>query len=251
MTLATIVSSILGENSIPSCIIGELALNYYNVPRACYVRVLSTYVLGLFNTNDMEQDLELCVPRGSSIVAAARLCLSGYFQPCGLEKEVNNYTKYKRGFPRLMTTFLEGKQRFVVIFTANVYGLEPLERNTLIPGGIKGGFSKEIVDLPSEEMVTLPLPRLPPFLAGLATKFLLTDDDHAMIAVEQLVDGMNLDESWVNSQLADCSQTVRDMVIALINGKQSRIDYFSDNQVTCFIRDEVEAVHVRSITGYI
>ncbi|PQK12058.1 hypothetical protein BB8028_0003g06770 [Beauveria bassiana] len=232
MTLATVVSRILGEYGIPLCIIGELALNYYNVPRVCY-------------------DLEVCVPKGSSIIAAARLCLSGFFQPFDTKEAINNYTEYKRGFPRLITTFLEGKQRSIIIFTANVYGLEPLEQKTLQSRGVDGSFSKEIADVPLEEIATLPLPRLAPFLAGLATKFILTQDDNAMIAVEQLVDGMDLDESWVDSQLADYPQAVRDMITGLINGKQCRIDYFSDNQVTCFIRDEAEAAHVRSIVGYI
>ncbi|KAM0738988.1 hypothetical protein ACQRIT_006725 [Beauveria bassiana] len=135
MTLATVVSRILGEYGIPLCIIGELALNYYNVPRVCY---------------DLEQ--------------------------------------------------------YIIIFTANVYGLEPLEQKALQSRGIDGGISKEIADIPLEEIATLPLPRLAPFLAGLATKFILTQDDNAMIAVEQLVDGMNLDESWVDSQLTDCPQ---------------------------------------------
>ncbi|KAM0670729.1 hypothetical protein ACQRIU_001124 [Beauveria bassiana] len=182
MTLATVVSRILGEYGIPLCIIGELALNYYNVPRVCY---------------DLEQ--------------------------------------------------------YIIIFTANVYGLEPLEQKALQSRGIDGGISKEIADIPLEEIATLPLPRLAPFLAGLATKFILTQDDNAMIAVEQLVDGMNLDESWVDSQLTDCPQAVRDMITGLINGKQCRIDYFSDNQVTCFIRDEAEAAHVsrRSMNGII
>ncbi len=99
-------------------------------------------------------------------------------------------------------------------------------------------------------MAALPLPRLAPFLAGLATKFLLTNDDKSMIAVEQLVDGMNLDESWVDSQLPDCPQIVRDLIMRQIHGKKSRIDYVSDNQITCFVRDEAEAAHVRSIVGY-
>lgn len=193
----------------------------------------------------------MCVPKGSSIIAAARLCLSGFFQPSDTKEAINNYTEYKRGFPRLRTTFLEGKQRSITIFTANVYGLEPLEQKTLQSRGVDGGFSKEIADIPLEEIATLSLPRLAPFLAGLATKFILMQDDNAMIAVEQLVDGMDLDESRVYSQLTDCPQAVRDMITGLINGKQCRIDYFSDNQVTCFIRDEAEAAHVRSIVGYI
>lgn len=204
-----------------------------------------------YKTNQAHQDLEICVSRGSCIVAAARLCLSGYFQPRDPEAKFDNYTEYKRGFPRLTTTFLQGTtQQSVIIFTANTYGLEPLERSTLLPRRIDGSFSKEIADLPLEEMVALPLPRLAPFLAGLATKFILTNDDKSMIAVEQLVDGMNLDESWVDFQLPDCPQTIRDLIMRQIHGKKSRIDYVSDNQITCFVRDEAEAAHVRSIVGY-
>lgn len=87
------------------------------------------------------------------------------------------------------------------MFSAPFFGLDPIQ-DVLIQrtAGQKAHISKEIMDSTSENIVKLSLPRLPPLLKGLAKRFLKTGDDVAMIAVEQLVDSMNLD-AWVERNL--------------------------------------------------
>ncbi|KAJ4176323.1 hypothetical protein NW755_014475 [Fusarium falciforme] len=75
-------------------------------------------------------------------------------------------------------------------------------------------------------------------------------NDMAMIAVEQLVDGMNLDEAWVERNLKDSDAGLLRLVMNRIHGKQSRIDYYSDNTITCFISGPEEAESVRLIPGF-
>lgn len=125
--------------------------------------------------------------------------------------------------------------------------------DVLIPPTVKGEqnlyISKEI-RLNQDDIPSLHFPRLGPLLKGLATRFLDTRDDVAMMAVEQLVDGMDLDEAWVEKQLGGCSATVIDLVIGRVRGKKSRIDYYMENKITCFVFDEEEAEKVRLIPGY-
>ncbi|ATY65726.1 ser Thr phosphatase [Cordyceps militaris] len=184
MTPIEVVNRVLGGCGIAVCSVGELVLNYYNVPRAIY-------------------ELEFCVSRGYLVLAAAKLCLSGNFEPCDPEPTINNYTEYKRGFPRLRTTFLPDRQQTIIIFTAHVYGLEPLAEKTLTIRAPDCHVSKEMDGFNAEEMAAMTLPRLAPYLRGQAAKFLSTRDDVAMIAVEELIDGMDLDEGWVSDQLQD------------------------------------------------
>jgi hypothetical protein len=99
------------------------------------------------------------------------------------------------------------------------------------------------------DIAALPLPRLAPLLRGLAKRYLDTQDDMAMIAVEQLVDGMNLDEAWVERNLKDSDAALLRLVMNRIHGKQSRIDYYSDNTTTCLISGPEEAESVRLIPG--
>lgn len=52
MMLETVVSRLLKGYGIPSCIIGELALNCYNVPRVLFVRTLGGPIQHLFPVQD-------------------------------------------------------------------------------------------------------------------------------------------------------------------------------------------------------
>jgi hypothetical protein len=94
------------------------------------------------------------------------------------------------------------------------------------------------------------MPRLPPFLAGLCWRFFSAGDDIAMIAVEQLVDGMDLDNAWLERNLNTATPEIRQLVSRLILEKKSRIDDFSDNSITCFIATAADADLVRQIPGY-
>lgn len=130
----------------------------------------------------------------------------------------------------------------------------PLEK-ILIPMNRLSGvspptFSKEIVDIAAEDVLHWPMPCLEPLLAGLCKRYLDSQDDVAMIGAEQLVDGMDLDIPWCERNLASAGPLVMELARNLVTGKASRIDYFSDNKVTCFIKDEEEAHYIRKIRGY-
>ena len=71
-----------------------------------------------------------------------------------------------------------------------------------------------------------------------------------MIALEQLVDGMNADESWVQDNLEASESAVAALVTHLVRNKKGRLDPFSGNTVTCFVRDEAEAEAVKLIPGF-
>lgn len=112
-------------------------------------------------------------------------------------------------------------------------------------------YSEQIIDLiPPTEIHRLPLPRLPVLLAGLCRRFLESHDDIAMIAAEQLVDGMDLDEGWRDRNLSSVGSEVLEVVSRLIAGKTSRLDDSSENVITCFIANKDEVERVRKIAGY-
>ncbi|KAH7119386.1 ser/Thr protein phosphatase [Dactylonectria estremocensis] len=218
---------ILKYHGVPACIVGEIALNYYNVPRVCH-------------------DLEICVPESRSVVAASLLCYTGLFEPFPNDSESNNYTEYKRGFPRVRTTLRTKPPQAITIFPAALFDLGPIEKHLVRFADCKVHISKEMSHLDPVDIAALPLPRLAPLLRGLAKRYLDTQDDVAMIAVEQLVDGMNLDEAWVERNLKDSDAALLGLVANHIHGKQSRIDYYSDNTITCFISGPEEAESVRT-----
>jgi hypothetical protein len=68
------------------------------------------------------------------------------------------------------------------------------------------------------------------------------------IRIEQLVDGMNIDEQWCKENLFDDSQA--QYVLNLVNSNKDRIDEFSGNLVTCYIPDQKMAECVTHIPGY-
>ncbi|KAL6690552.1 ser/Thr protein phosphatase [Trichoderma pleuroticola] len=232
LTVAQVASRILSQYGIPMCIIGELVLNYYNVPRVCH-------------------DLEICVPTSDIDRATEILYKTGHFEPWEMKDSFNNYTEYRRGFPCIRTTGWINPPQMVVIFTASFYNLEPIEK-ILIPAtiGSRAYISKEMEDTSVRDVASLHLPRLAPFLKGLAKRFIDDEDDVAMIAVEQLVDGMNLTVAWVDANLGDCQTDVLDLIRSQIRGKESRKDHFSGNKITCFVKDEAEAIAIQQIAGF-
>ena len=139
----------------------------------------------------------------------------------------------------------------VVIFPASYLGLDPIEQALARPGsGSDSHISKELSDYSPEQVARLPFPRLAPFLRGMARRFLDTNDDVARIAVEQLVDGMDLSQTWVKRKLDQSEADVLSLVARLVRGKRGRLDTFSDNIVTCFVRDLDEANRLPLIPGY-
>ncbi|KAF3065679.1 hypothetical protein CFAM422_009598 [Trichoderma lentiforme] len=232
LAVAQVATRILSQYGIPICIIGELVLNYYNVPRICH-------------------DLEICVPTSDIDRATDILCTTGHFEPWEVRDSFNNYTEYRRGFPCIRTTGWINPPQIVAIFTASFYNLEPIEK-ILIPATtrLKAYISKEMADTNARDIASLHLPRLAPFLKGLAKRFIDHEDDVAMIAVEQLVDGMNLNDAWVDANLGDCQTDVLNLIRNQIRGKESRKDHFSGNKITCFVKDEAEATVIQQIAGF-
>ncbi|KAG5979699.1 hypothetical protein E4U55_004856 [Claviceps digitariae] len=228
-----VAAAILRHHGVSMCIVGEVTLNYYNVPRVCH-------------------ELEICVPNSSSFVAAGLLCSTGLFDPCELESDFNYYTEYKRGIPRVRTTSWCLPQT-MLIFNGSFFGFESIEDVRVPPfvstGEQKIHTSKEL-RLSQSDLASLPFPRLAPLLKGVARRWLDSKDDIAMIAVEQLVDGMDIDEAWLQKHLGGCDAPVLDLVRDRIKSKKSRIDYFMDHKITCFVFDEEEAQKVRRIPGY-
>ncbi|GAO17228.1 uncharacterized protein UV8b_05490 [Ustilaginoidea virens] len=232
VTPLRVAALVLNHHGIPICTIGELALNYYNVPRVCH-------------------DVEICISESTSSAAADVLCCTGLFEMHEMDPDFNNYTEYKRGVPRVRTTAWCQPQS-LVIFQASVFGLDPV-KDALLPPSFCGKhvyISKEM-ELLREDIANLHLPKLAPLLKGMARRFLDTRDDPAMMAVEQLVDGMDLDETWAVSQLGDSDPAVLDLILRQVKGKKWRIDYFSENEITCFVSSREEAGKLRLIPGYI
>ncbi|PKX98150.1 uncharacterized protein P174DRAFT_499862 [Aspergillus novofumigatus IBT 16806] len=93
----------LRSEGIPACVIGEIALNYYNVPRVVH-------------------DIEICVPESLLSKAVSNLCSTGLYQLTQKEG-YDIFTEYKRGFPTLAVT---NSNLLVVIFPDSHFHLSPL-----------------------------------------------------------------------------------------------------------------------------
>lgn len=249
LTPVKVAERILKYHGVALCLVGELVLNYYNVPRVCHVR--ANLQLRLTRLINPAQDLEICVPKSSFITAAGLLCSTGLFKPCDTDESFNNFTEHKRGFPRIQTTGWTLSRQAIVIYPDSFHGLDLLEETFFQPAcDHKVHISKEMSHLNRQDIASLHLPRLAPFLKGLARRFLVSKDDMAMIAVEQLVDGMNLDQDWVARNFTGSDPALLDLVMKQVRSKESRIDYVSENLITCFVVDETEAQNVRTIPGF-
>jgi hypothetical protein len=184
--------------------------------------------------------------------AASLLRGTGLFEPDEIE-EFDLYNEYKRGCPRFQSSSWIYPPSTIVILADKIYGLNPISKNVLSRDKASSipSYSSQIVDLiPPTDIHQLPMPRLPVLLVGLCRRFLESHDDVAMIAAEQLVDGMDLDEGWCDRNLSSVSSEVLEIASKLVAGKASRLDDFSENTITCFIANKDEAERVRGIPGY-
>ena len=179
---------------------------------------------------------------------------TGLFEPEAVE-DFHIYNEYKRNSPRFRSSSWILPSYTVMLLTDKNYGLEPLPKNTVSRGkdavSLNSVYSSQITDLiPLAEVGNIPVPRLPTLFVGLCRRYLELNDDVAMIAAEQLVDGMNLDEDWCSRNLCKTSLQIQELANGMIAGKQSRIDDFSENAITCFITNTEEAERLRLIPGY-
>lgn len=247
-----IVLRILDHFKIPSCLTGELALLYYNVPRVLHVGYLSSVFLNFSETDLVNmKDIEICIPADSLSKAESSLCSVGLFVRRDLEN-FDLYSEYKRGFPRLQSTSWSSPTLTVVLLSDVHCGLRPLQKVITPQSDDKGiKYSSQLTDLlPETQLRRLPFPRLPSFFSSLCQRFIETNDAVARIAAEQLVDGMNIGHAWCDGHLAGVSKEVRQLAKRLVDDKDSRLDDFSENLVTCFIANEEEASELSRIPGY-
>lgn len=189
------------------------------------------------------------MPESSVNQAATQLCLTGLFELCPLEA-FNLYTEYKRGFPRLRATGWLPCE--IIIFSDVSWNLNSLQKVLVktVEHAESMYYSRHIMDaMEPHHIQQLPFPKLDSLLLGLLRRLSETQDPMARIAVEQLVDGTNINHSWVESHLNDAEADSRSLLQTLVATKPSRIDDFSENQITCFIADEEEAAQIQHIPG--
>lgn len=167
--------------------------------------------------------------------------------------EYNLYTEYKRGFPRFRFRLVP--DFYVVLFTDKYCYINPVKKyvisqNDQVP--TKREYSGQILDaLSPKQIAALPWPRFTPFFKGLCRMYTETQEITAAIAAEFLVDGMNIDDEWCRTHFEhDSENSERNFALGLVAGKGSRIDDFSLNEVTCFIRDVAEAERIQKTPGF-
>ena len=241
------VFDILTLHNIPMCLIGELALNYYNVPRVIHVGGCDPQV-----KIDLKviQDFEIAVRQGNLIRAAGLLkSETELFEPAD-EDTFNIYTEYKRGLPRF---------RFRNSSTAHLVLLPDMSLNSrgvvdsVIPQSFHqqdSEYSFELLDLVSKDRIPfLPVPFLGPLLSDYSRKYIASQDAIAAMAVDGLIDGMDLDELWCMRNLTDLEPPGLEYVHSRVRGRVSRIDYFSPNTVTCIILDDEERDRLHRVPG--
>ena len=157
----------------------------------------------------------------------------------------NLYTEYKSGFPRFDDVY--GHQ--LVLLSDLGRGIEKMKILSPEDHGEEAFYSHEILEtFTVEQIADLPIPTLPSLFQYLCPLVYSWEDPMPRIRIEQLVDGMNIDEQWCKENLFDESQA--QYVLNLVNSKNDRIDYFSGNLVTCYIPDHKMAECVTRIPGY-
>jgi hypothetical protein len=167
-------------------------------------------------------------------------------------KDYDLFTEYKKGFPRLLSTPQTKPAHAVILFPDTYFGLDPLNWSIIShdKGPYVATYSRQVLDLvPNDEIKYLPIPRLAPFFIGLCRRFLESNDGMARIAVEQLVDGMDLDEQWIKTNLNNTRPEILRLAMKLVSEKMLRCDEFLDDPVTCFIADKEEGKSLRQIPG--
>jgi hypothetical protein len=184
-------------------------------------------------------------------LAAKLLCASGLFRLDHDDGSLNIFTDYKKDSIRLRTEQSNTLPQNFLLFSDKSWSLEPLDANSVC--ALKSGVaSPQILDSLDDDLGLsgLRFPRLPALFRGLAHRYIEFDDDMAMIASEQLVDGMDLDQEWIERHLSSAGGEIFRLAERLVRRKSSRLDEFNGNAVTCFIATRDEAERLREIVGY-
>ncbi|MCJ1475797.1 hypothetical protein MMC13_004461 [Lambiella insularis] len=211
--------NLLRNAGVNCVIVGELSLNYYN-------------------------DVEICVPVSQFEVAELALSKSPALNRVS-PSTPNLYTQYKSGFPRFDD--VHGHQ--LVLLSDLGMGIEKAKVLSPEDHGKEAFYSHDILETSTvEQIANIPIPTLPSLVQYLYALVCSGKDPMPRIRIEQLVDGMNIDEQWCKENLFDESQA--QYVLNLVNSKKDRIDNFSGNLVTCYIPDRKIAECVTRIPGY-
>ncbi|KAJ5342829.1 hypothetical protein N7541_011953 [Penicillium brevicompactum] len=191
----------LNEADIPVCVVGEIVLNYYNVPRVVH-------------------DIEICVPELSLPEVASKVVSTTEFTRVEVE-DYDLFTEYKRGFQAFKAP---NDDLRLIIFADSHFGIAPLRQSSVLSDErVSTACSTQILGLvPQCEIRDIPVPRLSHLFTGLCLRFFESGDVMARIAVEQLVDGMDLDDEWIKRNLDDTKTKVRDLATQLVTEKVSR-----------------------------
>ncbi|KAK2766774.1 hypothetical protein FQN54_006088 [Arachnomyces sp. PD_36] len=224
------LKSVLEPAKISFCVINEAALKYYNVPS--YPITLDICVDGEF----------LCI--AESLIGSCT--------------DVFKWVEYPHAPFTLFEAFIDGKIVSVNVYPDTFVHLNPLENNIVQISeypehGIK--FSKQFNYSDNiTALSTIPVPRLATLIQGLTRKHFEMErfgtDYHLAGHVEQLVDGMNLDEAWCLGHLDTSRQRDLNFVMEFVKSKRLRISQFYHHNITCFVPTKQDAEELRMIPGY-
>ncbi|KAL7621676.1 hypothetical protein AAE478_009003 [Parahypoxylon ruwenzoriense] len=230
---AKAAARILHHNEVSMCVIGKLALAYYNVPVQ-------------FNFCD----IEICVAQQSFYAASSILCSTGLFEPCQPHPESGNYLE-RMLYPHVKTTQWTHTPQVIVILPSTVMTLGGIdELIPLMSGSIRHCISECIYDFCNGDIADLRFPRLPLLIRGLANKVITEADTDAMASITQLVDGMNLDEEWLMRNISGLGPAVESLILNEIRSKELRVGLTPGKKITRFVRDSECAVWLKRIAGY-
>jgi len=219
--------NLLQNSRVTTVVIGEVALNYYNVP--CILH-----------------EIEICVPSSQFNAAELALNSSPVFENLP-PRTPNLYSDYKKDCPRFVD--VRQHQTPITLLSDQGTGIEKSEVLEPAAHTREAVYSDQILGyIPVEGIKYLPIPTLPSFVQHLCLLFFRSADDMYRIRLEQLVDGMNIDEAWCQKNLSDQGHV--QYLLKLVNSKMDRIDDFPGNLVTCYIADQEAAAAVTRIPGY-
>ena len=160
------------------------------------------------------------------------------------------YPEDQRGF--LQFCCLLVRNTHVTIFSDVFLRLDPIKCNLIPTANHKSNteYSKEIKSfLQQIDITSMPLPKLPALFTGACRNYVEKQDDVSGIAVEQLIDGMDLDEVWCRRSIPADRDSDLQFALARLRGKEGRAADSFLNEVTCFITDTHEAQVIRAIPG--
>ncbi|OAG36434.1 hypothetical protein AYO21_09419 [Fonsecaea monophora] len=218
------VQAALAREKIVFCVVEEVALNYYNVPR-------------ILNT------LGICVPH-SQLDAATKL-INAHNDVFVRTAWTDQHADWKKPYPRF-EAFIEEDYLTLVIFPDTHFHLQPLKHSIVDRSAYSSArpfFSNEFnFSTDISELSRIPIPRLSSLLQGLLRRFCETQDIYCAVCVEQLVDGMVLSEAWCNTHLDPGREEELKYVIGVIGTRPQRQNLFLESDYLC--QDERELMKI-------